>query len=157
MQKESLVNGLTWPWNYKNFWKEKETKLLKGTISPSIDFIMILFKSYPDKTRINAQSACRGYNFISNFVTDYIQKRRGEPGLFSFEYVICYQNWYQIFMQCMDQATVSIWPWVNKSFFSKKVCTKELSLTKKDPIIRILSVRDRSRDSPALRNLSDDM
>ena len=29
---------------------------------------------------------CSGENLISNLVTDYIQKRRGEPGLFSFEY-----------------------------------------------------------------------
>ena len=26
------------------------------------------------------------FTLISNLVTDYIQKRRGEPGLFSFEY-----------------------------------------------------------------------
>ena len=26
------------------------------------------------------------YFYLSNLATDYIQKRRGEPGLFSFEY-----------------------------------------------------------------------
>ena len=29
---------------------------------------------------------CSGKNLISNLVTDYIQNRRGEPGLFSFDY-----------------------------------------------------------------------
>ena len=41
--------------------------------------------------------------------------------------------------------------------FQKKVSTKELSLTKEDPIIRILSAWDRSHDSTAKRNLSNDM
>ena len=32
------------------------------------------------------------FTLISNLVTDYIQKRRGEPGLFSFEYNMLPKN-----------------------------------------------------------------
>jgi hypothetical protein len=39
------------------------------------------------------------FTLISNLVADYIQKRRGESGLFS------YQNWYQSKNDYMDRAS----------------------------------------------------
>ena len=44
------------------------------------------------------------FTLISNLATDYIQKRRGEPGPFSFEYNLS-PNWYQSKSDYMDRAT----------------------------------------------------
>ena len=46
---------------------------------------------------------CSGKNLISNLVTDYIQNRRGEPGLFSFEYNLL-PKLISNFYHYMDQA-----------------------------------------------------
>ena len=41
---------------------------------------------------------CSGKNLISILVTDYIQKRRGEPGHFSFEYNMSHTKIYIKFL-----------------------------------------------------------
>ena len=48
---------------------------------------------------------CSGQNLISNLVTDYIQKRRGEPGLFSFEYNLL-QKMISNFYHYMDKILI---------------------------------------------------
>ena len=47
------------------------------------------------------------FTLISNLATDYIQKRRGEPSLFSLN-IICRQIWYQSKSDYMDRAILNM-------------------------------------------------
>ena len=70
---------------------------------------------------------CSDYNLMPDLVTDYIQKRRGEPGLFSFEYNLLSKLISDLY-HYMDQAIVSDSVYCIKiictSYSSKKIQSK---------------------------------
>ena len=75
---------------------------------------------------------CSGKNLISNLVTDYIQKRSGEPGLFSFEYNLLpkfhiKENMSQLNSNLAShQITTFIWLGLN--FFLQKACNRAIKV-----------------------------
>ena len=79
----------------------KPFKPIGPTLSYLLLFMLFCFKFY----NINSimPYPCSGKNLISNLVTDYIQKRRGEPCLFSSEYNLI-PKLISNFYHYMDQA-----------------------------------------------------
>ena len=67
---------------------------------------------------------CSGKNLISILVTDYIQKRRGQALLFSFEYNLL-PNLISDFNHCMDRALI----WIRSETLAETVESGPLCIT----------------------------
>ena len=99
-------------WKIQGFAIPKNPGIYKSRIGISPSFFLLLKMNFPPYISLilnihQCPIHVVTFTLISNLVSDYIQKRKGEPGLFSFEYNLL-PKLISNFNQYMDRALLSL-------------------------------------------------